>query len=443
MEKEVHFSRIIISLALALVVYFLPLGLTGQIHTMLFVMTLVASLWISEAAPLHATAFVVAFLLIVLVNLKPAQVFAQFFDPVIVLLLGGFVIAVAMTKHDLDKYIAYKIIGKVGKTSKLIVLALLATTTLLSMWISNSAAAAIIMPMALVILIKNKAKKGISNFAKACVLAVAYGATIGGIGTIVGSTPNIIAAKFLQDSGTTFGFYQWFIRGFPFMLALMMVTWLILIFLYKPEKDLAHTINKKLNLTSNQKKVLFIFAITVLLWVTESIHKIPSSVVAVIPIILFYFSGLLNTKDFSKVDWPTLALIGGGLALGFAIHETKLDSLFASLLKNIGQGQNIFLLFLMLALFGILLTSFISNTTAAAVYLPIVVALASSFNVSAVNTVVVAAIGVSLDFIFPFGTPPTAIAFSTKFVNMKDIAKSGILISIMGALLLALISLLW
>ena len=443
MQKEVHFKRILISIVIASIVYFIPFGIEGQAHTMLFVMTLVAALWITEAAPLHATAFVAAFLLIILVNLKPSLVFAQFFDPVIVLLLGGFAIAVAMSKHSLDKYFAYKIIGHIGKTSKLIVLGLLATTTFLSMWISNSAAAAIIMPMALVILAKNKVKKGISNFGKACVLAVGYGATIGGIGTLVGSPPNLIAAKFLQDSGNTFGFYHWFIRGFPYMLILMIFTWLALIFLYKPEKDISKVISHKANLNSNQKKVLIIFIITVILWITESIHNIHSSVVAIIPIILLYFTGLLNSKDFSKIDWQTLILIGGGLALGISIHETNLDSIFASLLKNLTSGGNIFYLLLILAIFGVLLTSFISNTTAAAVYLPIVVALTSTFNSGAVNTVVVAAIGVSLDFIFPFGTPPTAIAFSTRYVSMKDIAKAGIIISLMGALLLALIGFSW
>jgi sodium-dependent dicarboxylate transporter 2/3/5 len=217
---DVRLDRILLSLFMAVMAYFLPVGLTGQMQVMFVVLVLVASLWISEAAPLHATAILAALLLIQVVGLSAKDVFAQFFDSVIVLLLGGFVIAVAMRKYAVDEYIAYRIIGKAGTSPKMIILALIGTSTFISMWISNSATAAIIMPIALVVLYKNKLKFG-SNFGKCAVLAVGYGATIGGMGTIVGSTPNVIAAKFLHSSGVEFGFYEWFWRGFPFMVAVM------------------------------------------------------------------------------------------------------------------------------------------------------------------------------------------------------------------------------
>ncbi len=442
MEK-VHFEYIFLSFFAAVAVYVLPLGIEGKPHIMLFVMVFVALLWITEAVPLHATAIFAAFLLIMLVGLKPVDVYAQYFDPVIVLLLGGFVIAVAMNKHGLDEYIAYKIIAKAGSNPKMAVLALIGTATFISMWISNSAAAALIMPIALVILSKNRLKRGTSNFGKASVLAVGYGATIGGLGTIIGSTPNVIAAKFLHDSSISFGFYEWFYRGFPFMFLLMFIGWFVLITMYKPEKKQIVTVEKSGKMTLEQKKVLTIFAITILLWTTESLHGIQSSVVALVPIILYYFSGLLQTDDFMKIDWATLILVGGGLALGMGIHATSLDTSFASVISNFASGQNVLVLFLVLGIFGVAFTVFVSNTTAAAIYLPIVVALASSFGANITNTVIVAAIGVSLDFIFPFGTPPTAIAYGTKYVNTRDIAKAGIVISIIGVLLLAFMGMFW
>lgn len=442
MEK-MKLKSILISFIVAAIIYSLPLGLQGNAQLMLFIMVFVAALWISEAAPLHATAIFAAFLMILIIGLRPADVFAQYFDPVIVLLLGGFVIAVAMSKHKLDEYLAYKILRRAGSRPRIVVLGLIATTSFISMWISNSAAAAIIMPIAVVILVKNRAVIGKSNFGKACVLAVGFGATIGGIGTIVGSTPNIIAAKFLNASGASFGFYEWFIRGFPFMLALMMVGWLVLIVLFKPEKKKVAIIDKKMKMTEDQKKVLGIFALTVVLWITESMHGVHNSVVSLVPIILFYFTNLLNTDDFAKIDWATLILVGGGLALGYGIHATGLDLVFAQLIGGTAGGQGVLMLFLLLGIFGVLLTVFISNTTAAAIYLPIVVALASSFGAGVTNTVVVAAIGVSLDFMFPFGTPPTAIAYGTRYVNTRDIAKAGITISILGVLLLAGMAMLW
>ncbi len=440
---KARITYVILSFMAAVLAYVLPFGLEGDAHTTLFVMVFVALLWITEAVPPYATAVFAAFLLITLVGLKPNDVFAQYFDPVIVLLLGGFVIAVAVSKYKLDEYIAYKILSFSGTKPSMIILALMTTTAFISMWISNSAAAAIVMPIALVILLKNRMRPGKSNFGKAAVLAVGYGATIGGIGTIIGSTPNVIAAKFLHESGQAFGFYEWLYRGFPFMFILMLAGWFVLIKIYKPEKKNIKLHKKSLTMTKDQKKVLAIFALTIFLWITENIHGISNSVVALIPIVLYYFSGILDTGDFMKVDWPTLLLIGGGLALGMGIHATTLDTSFASALSNLSSVHSVFALFLLLGMVGVIMTSVVSNTTAAAIYLPIVVALASSFGAGVTNAVVVAAVGVSLDFILPFGTPPTAIAYGTKFVNVKDIAKAGIVISIIGFLLLAAMAMFW
>ncbi len=439
---EVRIDRIILSAFIAVIAYFLPLGITGQMQIMFVVLVLIASLWISEAAPLHATALLAAVLMIQFVGLAAKDVFANYFDSVIVLLLGGFVIAVAMSKHGVDEYIANKLIGRAGTNPKYVILAIMGTSTFISMWISNSATAAIVMPIALVILYKNRLKFG-SNFGKCAVLAVGYGATIGGMGTIVGSTPNVIAAKFLHDNGVAFGFYEWFIRGFPFMFVIMIVGWLVLLTLFKPEIKQVSITKKANKLTMNQKKVIFIFALTVVLWVTESVHGIANATVSLVPIILFYFMGLLNTDDFAKIDWATLILLGGGLALGFGIHAAKLDDFFAGMISSAAAGQGIFPLFLMFGLFGVIMTMFISNTTAASVYLPIVVALASAIGADMTNVVIIAALGVSLDFVFPTGTPPTAIAYGTKYVKMKDIAKAGITISILSIIILALIGLIW
>lgn len=433
----------LVSLLAALAAYFLPLGIEGSPRIMLFIMVFVASLWISESAPLHATALFAALLLVTVAGLRPGDVFAQYFDPVIVLLLGGFVIAVAMSKYRLDEYIAYNIISRAGSSPKMVVLALISASTFVSLWISNSATAALMMPIALVLLARNRVKRGASKFGKACVLAVGYGATIGGIGLIIGSTPNIIAAKFLNDSGMPFGFFDWLWRGLPYTVALMLIGWAVLITIFKPEKMDVVSVHKPVKLARSQKKVIAVFAVTIALWVTEGLHGISSGVVALVPVILFYFSGMLGSRDFMKVDWPTLMLVGGGLALGMGIHTTQLDAALASAMSGLTGGQGILGLFLILGILGVMLTVFVSNTTAAAVYLPIVVALASSFGGGVTNTVMVAAIGVSLDFMFPFGTPPTAIAYGTKYVNTRDIAKAGLAISLLGVLLLAFIGMLW
>ncbi|MDO8556383.1 MAG: DASS family sodium-coupled anion symporter [Nanoarchaeota archaeon] len=446
MEKEVHGIRLqrgIIAALLAILVYALPFPLGRQQHVMVVITVFVAALWIAEVLPVHVTALGIAFLLVVVMKLPPKEVFTQYFDPTIVLLLGGFVLAVAMTKHNLDHYLAQKVVEHAGRKPEMMILALLITTTFISMWISNSAAAAIVMPIAVVLLVKNHLVPGHSNIGKASVLAVGYGATIGGMGTIIGSTPNVLAAKFLTDAGYTFGFFEWFIRGFPFMLLLMFAGWYILIRLYKPEKSQVLIVKEHQFMTAQHREIIFIFLVTVLLWVTEPIHGVQSSMVAIIAIILLYAFGLLGTDDFSKVDWPTLILIGGGMALGYGIHQTKLDAVIAAGIASAMHAQSALLLFLILGVFGVLFTVFISNTTAAAIYLPIVASLASTVNIKPISAVMAAGVGVSLDFVFPFGTPPTAIAYGTKYVSMKDIIKAGILISITGVIILGLLSLVW
>lgn len=432
-------AALLAAVALALLSLLVPLG--SQASAVLAVTVFIVALWIAELLPLHVTALLAAVMLIVFARLPEKEIFANFFDPVIVLLFGGFALALAITKHKLDMHLACRIMGRFGSRSRYVLLGLMLSTAAISMWISNTAAAAIMMPIAVVILARNGMKALKSNFGKAAVLGVAYGATIGGIGTIVGSTPNIMAAKYLNN-GSSFGFFDWFYRGFPFMLAMVIVGWLILLVIFRPEKQALRMPQLEKKLGRQQKTLLVVFGITILLWVTESFHGISNASVSVFAVVMLYVTGLLNSEDFLKLDWPSLVLVGGGLALGYAIHASSLDALFISALKITG-GFNPLALFLVLGLFGVLLTSFVSNTTASAVYLPIVVALASSFGASPANAVVAAALGVSLDFIFPFGTPPSAIAYSTKYVRMKDMAKAGIAISAAGIAVLAAFAMLW
>ncbi|MBI4739248.1 DASS family sodium-coupled anion symporter [Candidatus Woesearchaeota archaeon] len=438
LKRYVSFAFAIL---LAVAAYFIPIN-EPRAQAVLSITAFAVIMWISEAVPLHATALIISLPLILWVGLPERTVFANYFDPVVVLLLGGLVIAVAMTKHGLDAYFAHKIISKFGKSSYAVLFGLLLTTALISMWISNTAAAAMMMPIALVVLSKNNMRPLQSKFGKAAVLAVAYGATIGGIGTIIGSTPNVIAAKYLNNAGETFGFIHWFYRGFPLMLIMIAIVWLALLLLFKPEKNKLEIAKQQRTLDREQKKVLGIFAFTILFWITETFHHISSANVALISIILFYSARSLDGGDFLKVDWEVIILIGGGLALGYGIHESGLDAIFVNSIKSI-VSANPFLLLLVIAAFGVMFTSLISNTTASAVYIPLVTALAAASGLNVTNTVMVAAVGVSFDFIFPFGTPPSAIAYSTKFVMIKDMIKAGFLISATGILLLALIALVW
>ncbi len=417
--------------------YFYPLGLSQQAQAVIAITLLAMVLWISEAIPLHATALLAAFLLVVAGNFPAEKVFAQFFDRVVVLVLGGFVLAVALSKHGLDELFAHKALSRIGTSPGTVLLGMISVTAFISMWMSNSAAAAIAMPIALVILSQNKLLPLKSSFGKSMVLGVAYGATIGGIGTLIGSTPNVLTQKFLAENGVSFGFIEWGVRGFPFMALMVIACWIVLKKLFRPETQKIGIKKQTQVVTGGQKKVAAIFLLTIFLWVTESIHGIHNSIIALVPIILLYLLRLVDTKDFQKVGWDSLMLIGGGIALGMAIDQSGLSKELTSFLGAVLSNQPLALLLFMLAIVGILLTSFLSNTAASAVLIPIITALSATLGLDMTNLVVAGAIGVSMDFIFPMGTPPSALAYSSGYIHTKDMIKAGIALSLIGAAILA------
>lgn len=417
----------------------LPWGSQAQIVLAILIISMV--LWFSELIPLHATALLAAFLLVIFTDLSPKEVYTPFFEPVIVLLLGGFVLARALQKHGLDEYIALKFLKKTGSDPMKFLLGMMAIAAFLSMWISNTASTAVLMPIGIVILARNGLKPLKSNFSKALVLGIAFAATVGGIGTLIGSTPNVIAAKFLNDAGIQFGFVDWMMHGMPFVVLFVPVLWFILTKIYKPEIKRLKIINYNKKLNRKQKWVLYIFAITVIMWLTSNIHGIPSNTVSLVPIILLYFTGLLNTEDFSKINWAALILIGGGLTLGLAMHTVGLDAMFALLLQNLITNQPMLTVFMIISAFAVGLTIFASNTAAAAVMIPIMIPLTMALGLDVRTVVVLAAIGTSLDFIVPVGTPPSAIAYSSGYVRVKDMVRGGVLIALVGILLISVLAL--
>ncbi len=439
-------GRVLLNIAAILTGIWIVLSVPGlgpEQQSVLAILVVSMVLWFSELMPLHATAILAAFLLVAFAGFSPAEVYSPFFDPVIVLLLGGFVLARALQKHGLDEYIALKFLHKTGTSPSRFLLGIMAVTAFLSMWISNTASTAVILPIGIVILSRNGLKPLKSNFGKALILGIAFSATIGGIGTLVGSTPNVIAAKFLNENGISFGFTDWMYHGIPLVIVMVPILWVVLKTVYKPEIRKLKAIPFEKNLDGKQKGVLCIFALTVAMWLTTGLHGIPSNTVSLIPIILLYLTGLLDTGDFSKINWAALILIGGGLTLGLSISAVGLDVLFANLIEFLVANQPVFLVFVTIGLFAIALTIFASNTAAAAVMIPIMIPLALNLGLDPRTVVVLAGIGVSLDFIVPVGTPPSAIAYSSGFVRVKDMVRVGVLLAFIGVVALAGLAMLY
>ncbi|MBU0662484.1 MAG: DASS family sodium-coupled anion symporter [Candidatus Diapherotrites archaeon] len=433
-KKALHLA---LGLLLAGIAYFLPLGLPTEARLVLAITAIAMVWWFTEALPLHATALAVSFLLVVVAGFTPKDVFAPYFDPVIVLLLGGFVLALALHKYKIDEMVAFEIVNRVGHTPGRVLFGLMVVSAFMSMWMSNTASTAIMLPIVIFILAKNGLKPLKSNYGKALILGVAYAATIGGIATLVGSPPNPIAASFLREQGIAMGFTEWMAYGLPFVILFLPIAWFVLKKMFPAEKGHIKIEKTTTKFSAEMKIVLGVFALTVLLWLTTGIHGVASSMVSIVPIILLYVLGLINTADFSKINWAALILIGGGLSLGSALQASGLDLFVAGIMQSVMAGHGFFIVALIVIGFAILLTMIASNTAAAALMIPMMIPLAPLLGIDVKILVMLAAIGVSLDFIVPVGTPPSAIAYSSGYIKTKDMAIAGTALAILGAVLLA------
>lgn len=390
----------------------------------------VVILWVSEVVPLFVSALIGSFLLLALGDFSAKSVFQPYFDPVIVLFFGGFVLALGMQKYEIDYRIAHEILKRVGDRPLVFVLGLMAVTAFLSMWMSNTAAAAIMIPISVIVLKENRLLHEHSRFARGTVLAVAYAATIGGIGSLVGSPPNAIAVRYLREYDVSLDFVEWMLKALPFVLVALLFTWALLALFNRPEITKIRFSFHERKLDRAQKWILVIFGLTVCGWLTTRFTGLSASTVALLPIIGLFVLGLLDASDLGKISWPTLLLFGGGLSLGSAVNQVGIDSWLAGLVQDSITGIPLFAVLLMLVFFGIGVTMVASNTASAAILIPLMLPLADDLGLDLKSMAMLIAIGVSLDFMMPVGTPPSAIAYSTGAVNVRQMIKNGFLVNL-------------
>jgi sodium-dependent dicarboxylate transporter 2/3/5 len=430
--------------------------LTVEQRYALIVLVYASGLWVSEAVPLAATAILIPLLQAMLGIQSFKNALTPFFDTTVMLLLGGFMLAVAVEKYDLDEYFAYLILSRVKNGPKSIVLAVMIATGFLSMWISNSASTALLITMALKITDQVKDKKG--NFSKIMVLAIAYSATAGGLSTLVGTTTCAMAAASLKTIiGYDISFLGWMVYGLPIALIQILVIWVVLFMIFPTDvKEIPHIERPAGKLSSKQRNTLAVFVFAVLAWLTGKLpdpvanligwsgHGYSSSMVAAIILIVLYFTDLIEEQDIRNGKWSTLLLIGGGLSLGAALEVTGLVSVISDWLMNLTAGGSPLIAIVIVVVSGLGISIIASNTASAGIFLPIAIGLGQRIGYSPVILAVAVGISTSLDFMLPVGTPPNAIAYSTGKVTMPEMIKAGILLDISGAILTIIMAyLLW
>lgn len=443
-------------LAVSLMAFYLTSGVLSLEERYALVVLVVASgLWTTEAVPLVATSLLIPLLQSLFGVQSFRAALSPFFDPVVMLLLGGFLLAIAVEKQDLDEYFAHQIISRVRADARFVVLVLMATTAFLSMWISNTASTALMLTIALRLTEGVRDQKG--NFPKIVVLGIAYSATAGGLSTLLGTTTCAMAAGFLKDLiGHEITFLGWMFFGVPITITMILAIWLVLFVIFPTEvreiPDLELEIE---SLEGKQKLALVVFVLAILLWLTGKLpeplanvigwpgHGLSSSVVAAIIAVALFFSDLVDERDLPRANWNTLLLIGGGLSLGSVLEVSGLVTRISDGLLLFTGGGSTLLTIALVAVFGMGISIVASNTASASIFLPIAIGLGSS-SISPVVLAVVVGISTSLDFMLPVGTPPNAIAYSTGRVKMGDMIRAGIILDVVGALItIGLAWLLW
>jgi sodium-dependent dicarboxylate transporter 2/3/5 len=420
--KKLLFTILAFALFALIVFIHIP-GLTTAQNYTLAIFVLAAALWITEPIPLYVTSLLILFLAGVIlprcmegVNFESFT--SSFFSPVLLLFMGGFAIATMITAYRLDDRIAKIIVQKTSGKPLMFLISIASVTAFLSMWMSNTAATALMLAVPLPILRKLDAD---DKFKKAVILSVPFGASIGGIGTPVGSPPNALALSQLKNIGMDISFGKWMIAGLPVMIITMAFMIFLLYKMFPGKVKVLPEIDIKVDkLTRKQIIAIAVVLVTVALWLTSPIHKLSSYQVALLPVIFLFGSGMLKRDHFQQLGWNVLVLIAGGTVLGFAISKTGLD---VWLINKLGlEAVSATLALVIAAFFTGLLSNFMSNTSTAAIVLPIILGLsAGNTSLSAIAI----AIAASSAMMLPVSTPPNAIAYGSDMIKIKDMLKAG------------------
>ena len=450
-RREPLSRKQVIGLVLGALAFLTPLlldvpGLDAMGERMLAIFLLAIVLWVTEAIPLVATAVLVIGLEVLLVSnqaLVPvpedATSYSKFLgalaNPVIILFLGGFLIADGAAKYHLDKNLAAVLIKPFTGSARTTVLGLMVITALLSMFMSNTATTATM--FAVIIPILGALPSGRPRTGLA--LSIPVAANVGGIGTPVGTPPNAIALGALAERDIHISFATWMVMAVPLMVIILVGAWLLLIAMFIP-KGLGIELDMKASWDTGGKAVTFyvIAGGVILLWMTESLHGINANVVGFLAVVALLVTKVMGGDDLGRLSWPVLWLVAGGIALGDGVGATGLDAWILSLF-DWGAMPALIVVIVMGAL-GLGMSNVISHSAASNLLIPLAMGLATGIDgLEPVTIAVVLALACSLGMSLPISTPPNAIAYATGEVTTADMAKVGVIIGVVGTVLLVLL----
>jgi len=411
----------------------------------LFLLFFALGLWFTEAVPAFAVSiFIIAYLVFALgnenLNSAPENVeryVTTFSSSVIWLMLGGFFMAAAMTKTQLDEALFRFTLKISGSNPRNLLIGLMLTTMVASMLMSNTATTTMVIA-SIMPLLNSLGKE--SPLTKAFLLGVPIAATTGGMGTIIGSPPNLIAIGALENAGIEVSFLDWMIYGLPLAFVLTAISCFMLIRVYIKDTqaislDFLHV---QKNVLSNEAKmsrivVILIITVTILLWLTTSFHGLKVAAVSAIPLVFLPLMGILKNKDVQGLPWDTLLLVAGGLSLGMGLLHSGLLDYYAGYIKQMEVHHLVFLL--LFAFLTMILSNIMSHTATSTVLIPLGMAILVS---TQSEVALIIGLAASTALFLPVSTPPNAIAYSTGMLEIKDFRTGGILVGLLGPILIVL-----
>lgn len=416
-----------------ILLYTLPFDLKANKGIALLVF--VGVLWLTEALNVTVTALLVPLIAIFLGLVTTKSALSTFADPIIFLFFGGFALATALNIQQLDKIIANRIMALARGNLMIAVLYLFGVTAFLSMWISNTATAAMMLPLAMGVLSKLDREKEHNTYVFV-LLGVAYSASIGGMGTLVGSPPNAIVASQLHIS-----FSEWLKYGLPIMIILLPLMVGTLYICFKPRLNIRFNLDFE-QIKFNRPRIitLIIFTATALCWIFSGqlnpmlshllgLEKNIASfdtIIALVAAAVLCITGVASwTQIQSGTEWGVLFLFGGGLTLSAVLKDSGASKIMADGVVFLIQGQHYYLIGLLVAAFIVFLTEFTSNTASAALLVPIFISIAQSLGMPEVGLALIIGLGASCAFMLPVATPPNAIVFGTGDIKQKEMIKAG------------------
>jgi len=449
-----------------ILLFFHPEGLSDSANAILASVSWIAIWWISDAISISVTALLPMVLFPLTGGLSLSETTAAYGHKYIYLYVGGFILAIAIEKWNLHRRIALSIIKIVGANIVNIILGFMIATALLSMWISNTAAAVMILPMGMAIVTQLKDNPDtIENehaiFGKALMLAIAYSASIGGIATLIGTPTNLVLAGVIQ---TTFGveltFSQWFVFGFPISLILLFICWKYLTryaFTFKQKEfpggkaEIDRQLKELGKMSYEEKLVLFVFSCTAFAWISRSfllnkiIPHIDDTIIAIFFVIVLFVlpsskkgQPLIEWKDAVKLPWGVVLLFGGGLSLALGFESSGLAVWIGNKLTAL-DSVPFWLLLLILITAVNFLTEISSNIATTAMLLPVLVPLAPTLGVHPYYLMIGTTVAASCAFMLPVATPANAVVFGAGYLKIGDMVKKGIFMNIISIILLTII----